>query len=185
MGFSIRPAPPRLYVVNDDGTSVSFSRVPQIGLALLRVVAGLMLVQHGLQKHFGLLLPPDMPFISAPAPFSQMWIAGTLEMIGGTLLALGVLTRLVAFILSGMMAVAYFQVHAPQGFWPILNQGELAALYCFVFLMFAAVGGGPYSVDGLIARRQSRRRPTMRGKRPSRRERIEAVDRNRINADLV
>jgi putative oxidoreductase len=156
-----------------------------VGLTLLRVVAGLMLVQHGVQKHFGLLLPPDTSFTGAPSPFSQMWIAGTLEMIGGTLIALGVLTRLVAFILSGMLAVAYFQVHTPQGFWPILNQGELAALYCFVFLMFAAVGGGPYSVDGLIARRQLRRSYTLPAKRRSRRRRVGAADREGINTDLV
>jgi putative oxidoreductase len=77
-------------------------------------------------------------------------------MVGGTLPAIGLFTRLVGFVLSGLMAVAYFTVHAPQGFWPMLNQGELAALYCFVFLTFAAVGGGPYSVDGLIARSQGR-----------------------------
>jgi putative oxidoreductase len=182
MGFSIRPAAPRMYVVNDDGTSVSFSRVPQIGLALLRIVAGLMLVQHGVQKHFGLLLPPDMPFMGAPAAFSQMWIAGTLEIIGGTLLALGVLTRLVAFILSGMLAVAYFQVHAPQAIWPVLNQGELAVLYCFVFLMFAAVGGGPYSVDGLIARRLGRQ---LRASYSAPKRRFaKRADRERINTDL-
>jgi putative oxidoreductase len=118
-------------------------------LALLRVVAGLMLVQHGLQKHFGLLLAADAPpFQHGPALFSQTWWAGSLELLGGVLLALGLFTRPVAFILSGMLAVAYFQVHAPRAFFPILNRGELAALYCFVFLMFAAVGGGRYSIDG-------------------------------------
>lgn len=86
-----------------------------------------MLVQHGVQKHFGLLLPPDQPFAGAPELFSAMWVAGTLEIIGGLLLALGLFTRPVAFVLSGLMAFAYFIVHAPQGFWPILNQGELAA----------------------------------------------------------
>jgi putative oxidoreductase len=109
-----------------------------------------MLLQHGLQKHFGLLLPPDQTFTGAPGLFSAMWVAGTLEIIGGLLLAIGLFTRPVAFALSGLMASAYFIVHAPQGFWPILNQGELAALYCFVFLAFAAIGGGPYSVDGAI-----------------------------------
>ena len=118
-------------------------------LLALRVVAGLMLVQHGVQKHFGLLMGPDMPpFHGGPVVFSQTWWAGTLEIVGGTLLALGLFTRVVAFILSGMLAVAYFQVHAPRGFFPILNRGELAALYCFVFLMFAALGGGRFSVDG-------------------------------------
>jgi len=136
----------------DDTPVVRWSRIPDIGLTLLRVVAGLMLIQHGVQKHFGLLTPAEMPFRGAPELFSQMWIAGTLEIGGGLLLALGAFTRPVAFVLAGLMASAYFIAHWPRGFWPILNNGELAALYCFVFLAFAAVGGGPYSVDGLFRR---------------------------------
>ena len=84
------------------------------------------------------------------------WFAGILELVGGALIALGILTRPVAFLLSGEMAVAYFMAHAPHGFWPILNHGELAVLYCFVFLFLAAHGGGPYSVD---ARRRKNRHP--------------------------
>ena len=132
-----------------------WNRFPDITLGLLRLVAGLMLVQHGVQKHFGWLLAPDQPFGGAPVPLSQMWIAGTLEVAGGLLLAAGLFTRPVAFVLSGFVAAAYFLVHAPQGFWPILNGGELAALYCFVFLMFAAVGGGRYSADAALGRPRS------------------------------
>lgn len=127
----------------------------EITLAALRVVAGLMLVQHGVQKHFGFLLPPDRPFGGAPELFSRTWIAGTLEVGGGLLLAVGLLTRPVAFLLSGLMAFAYFLAHAPEGFWPILNGGELAALYCFVLLAYSAIGGGRYSVDALMNRERS------------------------------
>jgi putative oxidoreductase len=121
-------------------------------LAALRVVAGLMLVQHGVQKHFGWLLPPERTFAGAPEMWTRPWIAGTLEMVGGLLLAVGFLTRPVAFLLSGLMAFAYFIAHAPDGFWPILNGGELAALYCFVFLAFSVIGGGKFSIDALLDR---------------------------------
>lgn len=133
------------------------ARYTESTLALLRVVSGLMLAQHGVQKMFGLLLPPDRP----AQPFellSQRGLAGVLEVAGGTLLAIGLFTRPVAFVLSGLMAFAYFLSHAPDGFWPILNRGELAALYCFVFFYFSAHGGGPYSVDGILSRRRSNAR---------------------------
>jgi putative oxidoreductase len=123
-------------------------------LALLRLVAALMLMQHGVQKLFGWLVPPDRP--AQPLELlSQRGLAGVLEVLGGTLLALGLFTRPVAFILSGLMAAAYFLSHAPDGFWPILNRGELAALYCFLFFYLSARGGGPYSVDALLERRRS------------------------------
>lgn len=121
-------------------------------LCALRVVAGLMLVQHGVQKHFGWLLPSERAFSGAPEMWSRFWIAGTLEIAGGVLLAAGLFTRPVAFILSGLMASAYFIAHAPEGFWPILNGGELAALYCFVFLAFSTLGGGRFSVDAQLDR---------------------------------
>lgn len=121
-------------------------------LAVLRAVAGAMLVQHGVQKHFGWLLPPERSFSGAPEMWTRPWLAGTLEIAGGLLLAVGFLTRPVAFVLSGLMAFAYFIAHAPNGFWPILNGGELAALYCFVFLAFSVLGGGRYSVDALMDR---------------------------------
>src|SRR4030095_13962236 len=87
-----------------------------------------------------------------PRILSQAWIGGVLEFFGGGLLLLGLFTRPVAFILSGMMAVAYFQSHAPGGFWPLQNKGELAALYCFVFLFLSVAGGGEWSVDRLLGR---------------------------------
>jgi putative oxidoreductase len=81
-------------------------------------------------------------------------ISGAPETVGGALLLVGLLTRPIAFLLSGEMAVAYFLVHAPRGFWPLINAGELSVLYCFLFLFFAAAGGGPISLDALIARRR-------------------------------
>jgi putative oxidoreductase len=161
----------------DDTPVVRWSRLPDIALTLLRVVAGLMFMQHGVQKLFGLLQMPGMPPFGGPPPFlSMMWIAGVLETFGGLLVALGALTRPVAFLLSGQMAVAYFMAHAPRGFWPVLNQGEVAALYCFVFLAFAALGGGPYSVDGLFRKRRGRtteRHYSSPSRWRKRRERVE------------
>jgi len=109
--------------------------------ALLRIIAGFMFSLHGFQKMFGMLGGNKAEFFSLP------WLAGFLELFGGLLLMLGLFTRPVAFILAGEMAVAYFMVHQPQGFLPILNRGELAALYCFVFLYFAAAGAGHWSLD--------------------------------------
>ena len=127
-----------------------------VGLLLLRVVAGAMLMQHGGQKLFGFPPSAGQPFTGAPELLSQMWIAGVLETFGGLLLVLGLFTRIVGFVLAGELAVAYFLSHAPRGFFPIINRGELAALYCFVFLFFAAAGGGRFSLDRLM----SGRRPT-------------------------
>ena len=119
--------------------------------ALLRIVAGFLFFQHGLPKLIG-------GWRDAPAEFmSQMWLAGVIEVFGGVAIAVGLFTSAVAFIASGEMAVAYFQAHVPRGFWPIVNGGELAALYCFVFLYFAAVGSGKWSVDAL--RGSARQRP--------------------------
>ena len=131
------------------------SRYENATLALLRVMAGLFLMQHGVQKLFGWLIPPDRPG-GAVELVSQRGLAGVLEVFGGILFVIGLFTRPMAFVLSGMLAVAYFQEHAPNGFWPILNRGELAALYCFVFFYFSARGGGAYSVDAVLERRRSR-----------------------------
>lgn len=109
--------------------------------ALLRIAAGLMFAQHGAQKLFGLLggqVQTDPIMI----------LAGIIEFVGGLLIALGLFTSPAAFVASGEMAVAYFWMHFPNGFWPIQNQGELAALYCFVFLYIAARGGGRYALGG-------------------------------------
>jgi putative oxidoreductase len=133
-------------------------------LAALRVMAGLMLVQHGVQKWLGLLLPPDRRWNGAPELLSRPGFSGVLELVGGALLAIGLFSRPVAFLLSGLMAFAYFLTHAPDDFWPILNRGELAAPNCFVFLALWAVGPGRYSVDAWLA---ARRRPALAVTRPT------------------
>ena len=108
-------------------------------LSILRIVVGFLFVVHGTQKLFG--FPAPMP--GGPVEtWSLAHFAGLIEAIGGALMILGLMTRPVAFILSGEMAVAYFKAHAANSFWPMLNHGELAALYCFTFLYFAAAGGG-------------------------------------------
>jgi putative oxidoreductase len=113
-------------------------------LSVLRIVAGLGFMHHGTMKFFH--VPPPPPGMSGPLN-TMMTAAGTLELVGGTLIAIGLFTRPVAFVLSGMMAVAYFMAHAPKGLYPALNGGEPAMLYCFIFLYLAAVGGGTWSVD--------------------------------------
>jgi putative oxidoreductase len=124
-------------------------------LSALRIIAAFLFMEHGAQKLFGFLAPEGAP---GPAMFSQMWIGGVLEFFGGTLLLIGLLTRPVAFLLCGMMAVAYFQVHAPGGFWPLANKGELAVLYCFVYLYLSVAGGGEWSVDQLLRRNRLAKR---------------------------
>ena len=121
-------------------------------LAGLRIVAGLMFMQHGAQKIFGFPAPAMGPFEIA----SQIGIGGVLELVGGALIVLGLFTRPVAFILSGMMAVAYAQFHWQFGgasFFPMVNQGELAALYCWVFLYLAFAGPGSWAVDHVLKRK--------------------------------
>jgi putative oxidoreductase len=114
-------------------------------LSILRMVSALLFLQHGTAK---LLKFPHVAAFDKVQIFSLLGLAGVLELAGGVLLFLGLFTRPVAFILSGQMAVAYFMAHAQQSPYPILNKGELAALYCFVFLYLAAAGGGPWSLDG-------------------------------------
>ena len=113
-------------------------------LSILRIMSGLMLLEHGTAK---LLKFPIVTTMANLNLSSMPGIAGFFELIGGALLVLGLFTRPVAFILAGMTAVAYFTAHAPRGFFPILNGGELAALYCFAFLYLAAAGPGPWSLD--------------------------------------
>ena len=115
-------------------------------LSLLRFMSGLLLLQHGVTKYLN--FPASQ--MNNASPMTMSGFAGILELVGGALLIIGLFTRPVAFILSGMTAVAYFYVHAPRGFYPILNGGELAILYCFVFLYLAAAGAGPVSVDKAI-----------------------------------
>src|ERR1051326_2108255 len=130
------------------------ARWTDLFLSVLRIVAALVLMQHGSQKLF------HYPPVGAPGPvaplvlMSQNGLAGILEFFFGLLLLLGLFTRPVAFILSGEMAVAYFQVHAPRAFLPIVNRGELPVVLCFVFLYFAFAGGGSWSVDALLRGRR-------------------------------
>lgn len=113
-------------------------------LSVLRIVAGLLFLQHGMAKY---LKFPPVPALAKVDPMSLPGIGGMFELVGGILLILGLFTRPVALLLSGEMAVAYFLAHAPRGFYPILNAGELAVFYCFVFLYIAAAGPGPWSID--------------------------------------
>lgn len=121
-------------------------------LSVLRIMAGFTFSLHGFQKLLGLF--GGMGGAGATAPFlSLVWTAGFLELLGGVLLVLGLFTRPVAFLLYGEMAVAYFRQHSPRGFWPILNGGEVAVLYCFVFLYLAVAGPGPVSLDRVLRKK--------------------------------
>ncbi|MGI8508496.1 MAG: DoxX family protein [Gemmatimonadaceae bacterium] len=125
---------------------------------LLRVFAGAIIMQHGSQKLFGFL--GGMNGAGETAHIGTvLWVGGLIEFFGGMLLILGFYTRIAAFLLAGMMAVAYFTVHARRDFWPILNHGELAIALCFIFLYLAATGAGAVSVDWV--RTRQRPRPVM------------------------
>jgi putative oxidoreductase len=127
------------------------ARLETFSYAALRIVAGFMFLWHGSQKLLG--VPGGKP---PPEAFSQMWIGGLIELVCGGLIALGLLTRAAAFLASGMMAVAYIQFHWKGSlgaeFLPIVNKGELAVLYCFVFLLFFVRGAGPISIDRYLRR---------------------------------
>jgi putative oxidoreductase len=132
---------------------MKMNRVIQITYFLLRVISGFLLLQAGGLILFGWY--GGMPGEASPPPLlSQTGIGGILEFFGGIAIMLGLFTRPVAFILSGMMAVAYWQFHAPQGGWPLQNQGMPAVLLCFIFLFMAAQGGGDWSLDALIRRKR-------------------------------
>jgi putative oxidoreductase len=120
-----------------------------IKLSILRIVVALLFLEHGLSRLFG--FPSPLP---APALFSMYWFAGAIELVGGILLALGLFSRTAALIMSGEMAAAYFISHAPHSFFPILNRGDGAILYCFVFLYIVFSGPGPWSLDALIWRKR-------------------------------
>ena len=120
--------------------------------SVLRIIAGFMISLHGMQKLFGLF--GGMGGTGAKAHFfSLLWLAGFLETCCGLLILIGLFTRPLALILCGEMAVAYFKVHFPRGFFPIQNMGELAVLYCFVFLYLFAAGAGPLSLDAILHRK--------------------------------
>ena len=120
---------------------------PKATHALLRIMTALLFIPHGYQKLFGL-------GGVGPRDGTLPMIAGTIELVGGILILIGFKTRWVAFLCSGLMAAAYFMAHAKDGFLPLLNRGELAVLYCFVFLFLWANGSGPWSVDDLLSKRK-------------------------------
>ena len=121
-------------------------------LSVLRMVAGLLFALHGFQKVFG-MFGGIGGHGATPPMWSEFWVAGVLESVGGVAVVLGLFTRPVAFPLCGEMAVAYFRAHFPHAFWPIQNGGELAVLFCFIFLYLVAAGPGPISLDRLLRRR--------------------------------
>lgn len=120
--------------------------------SIARAVAGFLFLAHGVQKLFGAMgANPEMfPVSVLSFPFG---LAGIIELVCGAMIMVGLYTTWAAFLSSGLMAGAYFMAHVPQGFWPIMNQGELAALYCFVFLYFASRDSGPLSLDAVLSRR--------------------------------
>jgi len=118
-------------------------------LSLLRIITGLMIIEHGTAKYLGF---PVVPALAKVQPLSLPGVGGVLELIGGALLIAGLFTQPVAFILSGEMAIGYFMVHAPRSFYPLLNGGSLAIIYCFACLYLSTAGGGPWSVDAAMKR---------------------------------
>jgi putative oxidoreductase len=129
--------------------SSSFESYPH---ALLRIMAGFVFALHGYQKVFGWFGGLGGHGRTASI-FSLLWIAGVIESILGPFIIVGLFTRPIAFLLCGEMAVAYFSQHAPHGFWPIANGGELAVLYCFIFLFLVSNGAGPFSLDRAIRKK--------------------------------
>jgi putative oxidoreductase len=132
-----------------DRTAISTVWAPRV-LSVLRIVGGLVLLQYGLAKLFG--WPAVKMFENLPW-LSLFGVAGMFELIGGSLLVLGLFTRPVAFVLSGEMAAAYFIEHFPHSFFPLLNRGDLAVILCFTFLYLAFAGGGPWSVDAMMGKK--------------------------------
>jgi putative oxidoreductase len=131
----------RIIMIFSDATCKVWT--PRI-LGILRIIIGFLFLQHGTAKLFGI---PHVAMFDGLQLVSVLGLAGILELVGGLLILVGLFTRPTAFILSGEMAFAYFMAHAPHGLLPILNQGELAVLYCFVFLYLAVAGAGDYSID--------------------------------------
>jgi putative oxidoreductase len=130
----------------------NLQRWSPVVLSLLRIFAGLLFMEHGLMKLFH--FPAPQPHVPDPLP-TLLLIGAWIEVVGGGLIALGLFTRIAAFVCSGEMAVAYFMFHAPQSFWPGINQGDGAILFSFVFLYLAFAGAGPWSLDALLARRRT------------------------------
>jgi len=121
-------------------------------LGITRIIAGVLFASHGAQKVLGAFGGPH-----ADAPLFVVWVAGLIELLGGSLIAVGLFTRQTAFLSSGLMAFGYFMAHAPRGFWPIQNGGELAIVYCWLFLYFAAEGPGAFAIDNRLQRNRDER----------------------------
>ena len=130
-------------------TAVPAGGLHAFTLNTLRIITGFLIAPHGAQKLFGVLGKEPVDSI-----LSLSGVAGVLEFFGGIAIILGIFTRQVSFVLSGLMAAAYWMAHGTEAFWPIVNQGELAALYCFVFLFLSVHGGGEYSIEGWLVRRR-------------------------------
>jgi putative oxidoreductase len=126
----------------------SLERLAPYVLSIMRIVVALLFFEHGLSKLLGFPLQPPPPEL-----FSLAWFSGAIELVGGALAAVGLFTRAAAFIMSGEMAVGYFLIHAPRSFFPYVNGGDAAVLYCFVFFYLFFAGGGPLSLDALIWRK--------------------------------
>ncbi|MCA0200961.1 MAG: DoxX family protein [Proteobacteria bacterium] len=134
-----------------------YARWAPYQLSILRIMSSLLFVAHGTQKLFNFPMRPTADGAAPPAfeLMSLIGAAGILEFVGGALLLIGLFTRPVAFVLSGMMAVAYFIAHHPRTFYPVNNGGDAAILFCFIFLLLFFTGGGPLSVDAIFARRRA------------------------------
>ena len=136
-----------------DGQSIARS------LAVLRIVTALLFLEHGTGKIFGF----PMSSMAFPPPWTLFWVAGWIEVIGSLLLLFGLFTRPAAFVLAGEMAIAYWMIHAPESVFPIINRGETAILFCFIFLLFVATGPGTWSVDQAMQRRREEGEPGVEG----------------------
>jgi putative oxidoreductase len=130
--------------------NATFARFEPLVRSIFRVITGLLLFQYGVAKLFKF---PPVPMFAKVEPFSLFWCAGSIELVLGGLLILGLFSRGAAFILSGEMAFAYFMEHFPRNFIPLLNGGENAIMFCFACLYFACAGGGPYSLDALMGKK--------------------------------
>jgi putative oxidoreductase len=137
-----------MYEVGPDEFS---ERWAPYAVGALRIVTALLFIEHGTAKLFGFPLTP----LAHPEMWSLLWIAGVFELVGGLLLLVGLWTRWVALLLAAEMAVAYWTYHFPQGFYPLLNKGEPAILFCFIFLLLMVVGAGEFSIDKIMARNAS------------------------------